>query len=214
MTSAGVPMAGVTADDRLPGASPSRLSPVARTAIVAMLLLVGMADLVVLDAIVLPRTLAHEVRPAPVVPAPSAPALPSAVPVGLAPAPAPVAQELPTPVEPAANPPEALPALLFRRNAAVLRKDARATLERLLAVMTARPGFHVRLNGHTDDIGTERFNNLLSWHRARAAQEWLVAQGVDRARIEAQGFGASKPLGGAIIPSARPQNRRVEIEFR
>jgi outer membrane protein OmpA-like peptidoglycan-associated protein len=80
--------------------------------------------------------------------------------------------------------------------------------------MTARPGFHVRLNGHTDDIGTERFNNLLSWQRARAAQEWLVAQGVDRARIEAQGFGASKPLGGAIIPSARPQNRRVEIEFR
>jgi len=111
MTSAGVPMAGVTADDRLPGASPSRLSPVARTAIVAMLLLVGMAIWWCWTDRVAP-TLAHEVRPAPVVPAPSAPALPSAVPVGLAPAPAPVAQELP-PGRTRGQPPEALPACSF-----------------------------------------------------------------------------------------------------
>ncbi len=57
-------------------------------------------------------------------------------------------------------------------------------------------------------------NSLLSSQRARAAQRWLVRHRVDSARIEAEGFGASKPLGGVVVPAARPQNRRVEIEFR
>jgi outer membrane protein OmpA-like peptidoglycan-associated protein len=79
--------------------------------------------------------------------------------------------------------------------------------------MIARPELRVLLNGHTDDLGPERVNSLLSLQRARAAQRWLVRHGVDRARIEAESFGASKPLGGVIVPSARRQNRRVEIEL-
>jgi outer membrane protein OmpA-like peptidoglycan-associated protein len=130
------------------------------------------------------------------------------------PPPATVAQEIPAPVEPAAAPPEAAPDLLFWRNAAVLTKNDRAILENVLGVLTARPELRVHLNGHTDDLGSEPVNRLLSSQRARAAQRWLVRHGVAPARIEAEGFGASKPLGGVVVPAARPQNRRVEIEFR
>jgi outer membrane protein OmpA-like peptidoglycan-associated protein len=207
-------VAGVRADNRLPGASRSRLSPAARTVFLILALSVGIADLVVLDAVVLPRTLARKARPAPGLPAPSVAALPSPALLDPPPPPAPVAQEIPAPVEPVAAAPEAVPDLLFWRSAAALTKNDRAILESVLAVLTARPALRVRLNGHTDDIGPERVNRLLSLQRARAAQRWLVRHGVDPARIEAESFGASKPVGGAAVPSARRQSRRVEIEFR
>lgn len=200
---------------------------------------VGMADLVVLDAVVLPRTLARKARPGrampvPAVPAPvaSAPAVPlpivpvPAVPapsVAAAPAPAaalpapppvPAPQEIPALVEPVAASPEAVPDLLFWRNAAVLTRNDWAILENVLAVLKARSELRIHVGGHTDDLGPERVNSLLSSQRARAAERWLLRHGVDRARIEAEGYGSSKPRGGVVVPSARPQNRRVEIEFR
>jgi outer membrane protein OmpA-like peptidoglycan-associated protein len=208
----GAPVAGVT-DHRLPWDSRSRLSPTTRTVLLILALSIGIADLVVLDAVVLPRTLARKARPAPALPAPIVVVAPAPAPVVLPPPPVPVAQEIPAPVEPVVTPPEAVPALLFWRNAAVLTKHARSTLENLRAQLTARPELRVRLNGHTDDLGPERVNSLLSLQRARVAQKWLVRHGVDSARIEAESFGASKPLGGVIVPSARPQNRRVEIEL-
>ena len=214
MTFTGAPVAGVTADRRLPGAARSRMSPTARAVLLLLLLLVGMADLVVLDAIVLPRTLAHKARPALALPAPSAVVVPAPSPVALSPPPVPVPPEIPVPVEPAAAPPEALPDLLFWRNAAVLTRNDRTILEKVLTVLTARPELRVHLKGHTDDLGPERVNDLLSSQRARAAQRWLVRHGVDPARIEPESFGASKPLGGVVVHSARRQNRRVEVEFR
>ena len=212
MVFTGAPVAGAT-DHRLPGASRSRLSPTARTVLLVLFLLIGMADLVVLDAIVLPRTLARKARPAPALPAPIVAVVPAPAPVVLPPPPVPVPQEIPAPVEPVVALPEAVPDLLFWRNAAVLTKNAQSTLENLRTLMIARPELRVLLNGHTDDLGPERVNSLLSLQRARAAQRWLVRHGVDRARIEAESFGASKPLGGVIVPSARRQNRRVEIEL-
>jgi outer membrane protein OmpA-like peptidoglycan-associated protein len=224
MTFTGAPVAGVTADHRLPGASRSRLSPTTRTVLLILALSVGIADLVVLDAVVLPRTLARKARPGPAVPAPAvaelavpAPivvAVPSPAPVIAAAPPVPVPQEIPAPAEPVAAPPEAVPDLLFWRNAAVLTRNDWTILKNVLANLTARPELRVHVGGHTDDLGPERVNSRLSLQRAQAAQRWLVRRGVDSSRIEAEGFGSSKPHGGVVVPSARPQNRRVEIEFR
>jgi OmpA-OmpF porin, OOP family len=220
MTFTGAPVAGVTADHRLPGAS--RSSPTTRTVLLILALSVGIADLVVLDAVVLPRTLARKARPAPAapvpvlpapaVPAPSLAAVLSPAPVIAAPTPAP--QEIPAPAEPVAAPPQAVPDLLFWRNAAVLTRKDWAILENVLAVVKARLELRVHVGGHTDDLGPERVNSRLSLQRAQAVQRWLVRRGVDSSRIEAEGFGSRKPRGGVVVPSARPQNRRVEIEFR
>ena len=183
---------------------------------------VGIADLVVLDAVVLPRTLARKARPAPAVPAVAEPAMPAPVvvavpspaPVIAAPPQVPVPPEIPAPAVPVAAPPEAVPDLLFWRNAAVLTRNDWTILKNVLATLTARPELRVHVGGHTDDLGPERVNSRLSLQRAQAAQRWLVRRGVDSSRIEAEGFGSSKPRGGVVAPAARPQNRRVEIEFR
>jgi outer membrane protein OmpA-like peptidoglycan-associated protein len=169
--------------------------------------------LAVLDAMVLPRYLAAKAKPAVVVPARKE----------IAPAPIPPGPSLPAPPAsavaeipeiPTAETPEALPPLLFWRNASVLTKDAQRTLTRLLELMTTQPALQVRLSGHTDDLGPLPVNRLLSSQRARAARAWLVDRGIDQTRIEVQGLGAVAPVDGVIVPSARPQNRRVEIEFR
>ena len=139
MTSTGAPVAGTIAD-RLPGVSPSRLSSTARAALLVSLLLVGVADLTVLDAMVLPRYLAARARPGLVMPAreerPTAPVpipAPSPpIPPSLPAPPAPAMAEMPAAETPPTEVLEQLPPLLFWRNASVLTKDAQRTLARLL----------------------------------------------------------------------------------
>lgn len=225
MTSTGAPMAGTIAADHLPGVTPPRLSSTARSTLLVVLVLVGVADLAVLDAMVFPRYLAARARsglvlsardehvpaPVPVLHAVLSPPPTASLPAPQAPA---VVAEIPTTDLPAAETPEALPPLLFWRNAAIITNDAQKTLERLLDVMNARPTLQVRLDGHTDDLGPLPVNRILSLQRARAARAWLVDHGINEARIEVRGFGSAKPVDGVIVPSARPQNRRVEVEFR
>jgi outer membrane protein OmpA-like peptidoglycan-associated protein len=176
------------------------------------LLVAGAVDVVVLDAMVWPRFLASKARPALALPAPTVAAPPA--PVVSPPLPVSLAPETPAPVQAVVAPPEALPSLRFWRNAAVLTKDARATLGKLAAILTEQPELLVYLNGHTDDLGPPRVNTPLSLRRARVAQAWLMDRGIARTRVTVQGFGASAPLEGVITPATRPQNRRVEIEFR
>jgi OOP family OmpA-OmpF porin len=244
MGATGVPVTGVIHDARLPGAPPARLSATTRILLLTLLLLAGVLDLVLLDALVLPRFLAARARHALAVPALSAaplsdvsPPAPAAIAVPalaepdaapsdvsfpvptvvaqevLAPAEPAVAPEIPAPAEPAVAPPEALPALHFARNVAILNKASRATLRDLQARLTARPELRVTLNGHTDDLGPKRLNAALALRRAKAARAWLVAHGIEEARITVQSFGATVPIDGAIVPASRFQNRRVEIEF-
>ncbi len=214
MTSTGAPVAGTIAAGRLPGANPSRFSP-AQSGLIVLLLLVGVADLAVLDAMVLPRYLALKASAGVVVPArnETAPA-PIPLPTGFPAPPAPQVAEIPAPAIPTAETPEALRPLLFWRNASLLTEDAQSTLSRLRDIMAARPALLVRLSGHTDDLGPVPVNRVLSWRRARAAQAWLVERGIDKMRIEVQGLGATMPVDGVVVPSARAKNRRVEIEFR
>jgi outer membrane protein OmpA-like peptidoglycan-associated protein len=219
-------VAGAINNARLPGATDPRLSPPVRISILALLLLAGIVDLAALDAIVLPRFLATKARPAPVLPALAA-IVPPAAPPAVAPAPPVVAvqevlapaepapaQESPAAPEPALAPPEPLPALLFARNVAILNSASRAILMNLHSVLTARPELQVSLNGHTDNLGPQRINALLSLRRASAARAWLVTHDIEPARITVQSFGATVPVDGITTPASRAQNRRVEIKFR
>ena len=69
----------------------------------------------------------------------------------------------------------------------------------------------VRIEGHTDDIQDDTYNMKLSQKRAEAVRDALVKRGVDKARLEAQGFGETKPLLNEKTDAARSKNRRVEF---
>jgi outer membrane protein OmpA-like peptidoglycan-associated protein len=69
----------------------------------------------------------------------------------------------------------------------------------------------VRVEGHTDDTGPEDVNMRLSQQRANSVRDYLVRKGVSAHRIEAKGYGESKPLEPGTSDSARAANRRVEF---
>lgn len=71
----------------------------------------------------------------------------------------------------------------------------------------------IQVTGHTDDLGTERYNQTLSEQRAQAVQTFLVDKGVKPERIRTEGRSETVPVASNRTASGRAMNRRVEIEF-
>ncbi len=67
------------------------------------------------------------------------------------------------------------------------------------------------LKGHTDAIGSEKYNQKLSEKRVKAAKEWLVKKGIAESRITTEAFGKMKPVATNESGTGRAENRRVEI---
>ena len=70
----------------------------------------------------------------------------------------------------------------------------------------------VSLSGHTDSIGSDKYNLGLSERRVTAVREYVVKKGVDGSRITGQGFGESKPIADNKTKEGRAKNRRVEVK--
>ena len=75
------------------------------------------------------------------------------------------------------------------------------------------PGLKIEISGHTDNIGTESFNELLSQRRADAVVNYLVGKGVDKNRLVAKGYGQSIPVESNDTDEGRAANRRTEFEI-
>jgi len=85
-------------------------------------------------------------------------------------------------------------------------------LDRLVAFMNENKDKKATMSGHTDNIGTDAYNQALSERRAASAKDYVVKKGVDGSRISAQGFGESKPIADNKTKEGRAKNRRVEIK--
>lgn len=102
-------------------------------------------------------------------------------------------------------------AVLFDFDSASIRPDAEATLEDVVAVLAAYPGRPVRVEGHTDAVGSEAYNQQLSEERADAVAAWLSSHEIDGARLRTRGFGELRPVADNGSSQRRQANRRVEI---
>jgi outer membrane protein OmpA-like peptidoglycan-associated protein len=92
-----------------------------------------------------------------------------------------------------------------------LRPEARERLAKLSGIVLAHPGLHLAVEGHTDNVGGEAYNQNLSEQRADSVRQYLIDQGLDAASITARGFGMSMPVADNSTPDGRQKNRRVEI---
>jgi outer membrane protein OmpA-like peptidoglycan-associated protein len=101
--------------------------------------------------------------------------------------------------------------ILFDFDSDAIRPDARRSLVEILEVIGAYGERPVRVEGHTDSVASEAYNQELSERRARSVADWLTAQGVAAGRLEVKGWGESRPVADNADPEGRQQNRRVEL---
>jgi outer membrane protein OmpA-like peptidoglycan-associated protein len=103
--------------------------------------------------------------------------------------------------------------LMFDTGSDVLKPGADDSLMRVGDFLKQHPSVAVRVEGHTDSIGTDSYNDALSERRARAVAHALQDRGVETARVAAVGRGKELPIASNQTPEGRQQNRRVEIIF-
>ncbi len=99
----------------------------------------------------------------------------------------------------------------FDFDRAELKPEYRELLSRIAGILLTSSGYRVQIYGHTDDIGTDVYNQRLSERRAQTVRDYLVGAGIDPQIITFTGFGKTNPLLPADSPEARAKNRRVEI---
>lgn len=101
--------------------------------------------------------------------------------------------------------------VLFKSGSFELLAGARERLAKISGIVLAYPGLHLEVEGHTDSIGSDDYNQQLSEKRAQAVRDYLIQQGISETAIEAHGFGKGEPIASNDTPEGRQQNRRVEL---
>ena len=104
--------------------------------------------------------------------------------------------------------------LEFDNGKADLKMEMYGDLNKIVDFMMDNPEFNLKISGHTDSDGSEDLNLKLSQERAEAIKEYLTYFGkIEEHRIEARGFGSSKPIVDEKTPEDKKLNRRVEFEI-
>ncbi len=101
----------------------------------------------------------------------------------------------------------------FATGSAELTPETQAILNIGVALLVRDQSLGIRVTGHTDSVGPADFNQRLSEARAQSAVEYMLAAGVDPARLVARGRGEEEPIASNDTDEGRASNRRVEFEF-
>lgn len=101
--------------------------------------------------------------------------------------------------------------VLFDTGKSQLKSGSERSLQKLTQFLRENPKRSVSVEGFTDSVGADEYNQQLSERRANAVREALVAQGVEPERIMATGYGEAFPVAGNEAAAGRQLNRRVEI---
>jgi outer membrane protein OmpA-like peptidoglycan-associated protein len=101
--------------------------------------------------------------------------------------------------------------VLFDTAKYTLKPGAREKLSKIAGIVLAHPGLTLEVEGHTDTVGGDEYNQRLSEQRAAAVRDYLVQQGLNAASITARGFGKTQPVADNSTAAGRQRNRRVEL---
>lgn len=101
--------------------------------------------------------------------------------------------------------------VLFDTGRAELKAGAFSTADRLATFLRQNPERTVAIEGHTDSVGSDSFNQSLSERRAQAVRVALTSRGIDSGRMTAAGMGEAKPVANNATAEGRQRNRRMEV---
>lgn len=103
--------------------------------------------------------------------------------------------------------------LHFQTGKSLIQPESFATLDKLAEYMKRKPQMNIRIEGHTDNQGSDASNIVLSEQRAESVQKYLISKGVAATRISSEGKGASQPIADNTSAAGRAKNRRTEIHI-
>ncbi len=101
--------------------------------------------------------------------------------------------------------------VVFKTGSAELDKKSTPVLTKATDVFKKYSDIRVEIDGHTDNVGNADANTVLSQKRAESVKEFFVKHGIDQGRLEAKGYGPSKPVASNDTEAGRAKNRRVEF---
>jgi outer membrane protein OmpA-like peptidoglycan-associated protein len=101
--------------------------------------------------------------------------------------------------------------VLFDSGKYTLKTDTKVSLAKVAGILQAYPGLKLQVEGYTDSVGGDDYNQKLSENRASGVRDFLVSQGVQMNNISAAGYGKNKPIADNGTPAGRAQNRRVQL---
>ena len=101
--------------------------------------------------------------------------------------------------------------VLFDTGKYTLKPDTKISLAKVAGILLAYPGLKVQVEGYTDSVGSDEYNQKLSEDRAGAVKDFLVSQGVPADSMTSQGFGKTHPVADNATTAGRAQNRRVNL---
>jgi len=103
--------------------------------------------------------------------------------------------------------------ILFDFNKYSLKKEFENKLSSIAEVLRKYPQIDMVVSGHTDNIGNDNYNQVLSENRAKTVADYLIKNGINPTRISYIGYGSKKPIASNETEEGRSQNRRVEIKL-
>ena len=101
--------------------------------------------------------------------------------------------------------------IFFDSGTATLKPESTTEINKLADFMQKHPTIKIRITGHTDNVGNESDNKLLSENRAKAVMNALLLKGIDQKRLDFQGLGESEPVDSNETEAGRKRNRRTEF---
>jgi outer membrane protein OmpA-like peptidoglycan-associated protein len=104
-----------------------------------------------------------------------------------------------------------MPDVLFETGRYALRPSARESLAKVAGILLAYPDLRLEIDGHTDSVGSDSYNQQLSEKRAASVRDYLVQQGIPTSSVTTEGFGKTQPIASNETAAGRKQNRRVEL---
>ena len=99
----------------------------------------------------------------------------------------------------------------FDSGKAIIKEDSKPIIEEMVKLLKDTPDLAVEIQGHTDNTGDARADQVLSEQRATAVKNALTAQGIAAGRLTAKGYGLTKPVADNSTDEGRAKNRRVEL---
>ena len=101
----------------------------------------------------------------------------------------------------------------FDTNSAIIPDESKSSIDDLYDRLMNDPEVSIELASHTDSVGDDNSNMLLSQRRSESVKQYLIDMGIELDRIEAQGYGEKQPKATNETPEGRAKNRRTEVRI-